>query len=281
MKKPKRTNLNPPGKCIFCEGGGLSKEHIFAEWMRPYMEPTTATHHYVTGSEYRPETGKTEPVYVRKGKLHRTGDTRSQKLYKACIPCNTGWMSRLQERAKPLVLPIILGCWPKLSKVDAAVVAAWATMFTMVAESADPATQASSQVERKLLMVGGAPPKDWIVWAGNYEGRVRDTSFWHFGIRFSPVPPDAVPPPCDLQVTFFAAGRMAIVTASGALMTSSQRFRLKLLARKFGFRRVYPAPWWEDLSTPTAIFGPQVLGFMEAAQRLWIPSTGSPNPLWS
>src|SRR5947208_778698 len=35
--RPRRANLKPPGKCIFCGGRGLTKEHMWADWLRPYI----------------------------------------------------------------------------------------------------------------------------------------------------------------------------------------------------------------------------------------------------
>ena len=46
-KKPKRKNLKPPGKCIFCGGDTLTKEHVWAEgrysrqeWKPRYLHNT-------------------------------------------------------------------------------------------------------------------------------------------------------------------------------------------------------------------------------------------------
>src|SRR5262249_12745786 len=35
---------NPPGKCIFCGGGGLSKEHVWSEWTHTYIGPDKRDH---------------------------------------------------------------------------------------------------------------------------------------------------------------------------------------------------------------------------------------------
>jgi hypothetical protein len=47
-------------------------------------------------------------------------------------------MSRLQERAKPLLLPLIKGESTAFTYDDQELLAAWITMFVMVAEQFDP-----------------------------------------------------------------------------------------------------------------------------------------------
>jgi hypothetical protein len=44
---------------------------------------------------------------TRPGPLHRKGDARSQKLKVVCKACNSGWMSELQDRTKPVLLPLL------------------------------------------------------------------------------------------------------------------------------------------------------------------------------
>jgi hypothetical protein len=57
-------------------------------------------------------------------------------------------MNGLQKRARPFLEPRIQNDWSEpLAEIGQAAIAAWATMFTMVVEQADPPTIAISQEE--------------------------------------------------------------------------------------------------------------------------------------
>lgn len=83
----------PPGRCIYCGGLGLSKEHIFADWLRDYI-PRDATEHSMAVTIQWPHMADTRLE-------SKTGDTHARRIRKVCVACNGGWMSELQQAAKP------------------------------------------------------------------------------------------------------------------------------------------------------------------------------------
>jgi hypothetical protein len=77
-------------------------------------------------------------------------------------------MSRLQEKAKPYVLPLVLGQVTALDAVAQGVVAAWIAMTVTVAELFDPSTAAVSHTQRRYLCKTQSVPPNWKIWIGHY-----------------------------------------------------------------------------------------------------------------
>jgi hypothetical protein len=98
------------------------------------------------------------------------GDPLHRKLRVVCGECNNGWMSRLQNRAKPILLPLILGEKAQLRRTAQTLIASWATMTAMVAEFAIPSTVTSPQSERVWFQANQVPAPNWRVWLGHYRG---------------------------------------------------------------------------------------------------------------
>jgi hypothetical protein len=156
-------------------------------------------------------------------------------------------MSRLQERAKPIVGPLILDNWSTLSPVQSKIVAMWAAMFTMVVEFADPKTQAITFEERDQFRLTQDMPPNWYVWVGRFNGLLWREGFNHFG--WGPLQEFSSPPSpaeialaskLDTQSTAFPVHRLFVMTFS------SSRTGLKVdegaFARRFGLRVMWPNP---------------------------------------
>jgi hypothetical protein len=212
----------PPGRCIFCGNGGTTKQHIWPGWLKSVVPRTFANHKQVRG-----RTGFTsgdEPLVAESRVAHRQGDPGTRRLRMVCRGCNNGWMSRLENRAKPVLAPVIRGETFDLHPTAQAVVPAWAAMMVMVAEHDDPATVAVPAPDRRFLMDAGSPPDHWRVWIGRYKGRRWKTGFCHHAFDFpwtefihsSSVEPVVFSSRTthNLQVTTFAAGEMLLHTFS-------------------------------------------------------------------
>jgi len=91
-------------------------------------------------------------------------------------------MSELQARAKPFISALLNDEWPVLDAAAQSTIAAWAAMFAMVVEFADPKTATIPQEHRTSLMKTGRAPQDWSVWIGRHDaGRFHPAYFNHFG----------------------------------------------------------------------------------------------------
>ena len=157
----KKKHPKPTDRCIFCGGKSkLTGEHVWADLLRNYLARTEPNNFHWTMYQG----GEPEP-----GILHRPGDAHSQKLKVVCGPCNNGWMSRLQEHAKPILVPLIQDDWPEIDESAQALFAAWAAMFTMVFEFADVRSATIPQEHRTALMNLGTVPRDWSIWIGRHD----------------------------------------------------------------------------------------------------------------
>jgi hypothetical protein len=153
-------------------------------------------------------------------------------------------MSQIQNGVKDLLLQMMNGRWPTLGQHEQALLASWATMFTMVVDFADLRTQAVTLEERDLFRRTLRPPPNWLVWCGLYSGVRWHTNFWHKGMAYTPerkAPPKGIAFKCDTQVTTFALGKLLFQTAS-----STSDFAGPLLEgfdypQSFDLRKLWPS----------------------------------------
>ena len=151
--------VDRPKTCIFCGTGKPTKEHVFGKWLYRHLPRNMLNYDKLTATQHR-----TRSVFRVKT---RSGDPRSLSVRCACRVCNNGWMSHLQELAKPIVTPMALGKPVVLDAHRQIHVATWAAMVTMTSDFDDPAMSAISQTQRDYLFVQGLPPQSLRVWIGH------------------------------------------------------------------------------------------------------------------
>jgi hypothetical protein len=79
-------------------------------------------------------------------------------------------MSRLQERAKPIVLSLAMGRKRTLDDEAQRTLAAWCAMSTMTSDYFYPSRAAIPQRHRDALRLNNSLPEDeWRIWIGHYE----------------------------------------------------------------------------------------------------------------
>jgi hypothetical protein len=113
--------------CLFCQQSGLlEKEHAYPDWVLNLLPgEKVGTSYYV--SSKLPNMVRT---WVTK---EHTGVT----VKAVCQTCNQGWMSRLEERAKTVLSPLLLGKGGRdLTGQDAALIVAWALKTSVVFDAA-------------------------------------------------------------------------------------------------------------------------------------------------
>ncbi len=151
--------------CIFCgpSCGRLTKEDVWPTWLGQYI-PKSGTSYSASSTVIHDD----RPADVIRKTIN--GDSKSRRVKLVCSNCNNGWMSRLQRRAKPVVLPLAMG-QSTLIGVDAQrTLAAWCAMSVMTSDHFYPDRAAIPQQHRDALMRLDAPPADqWKIWIGHYE----------------------------------------------------------------------------------------------------------------
>jgi len=141
--------------------------------MLPYLPKKNVLNHEIRSEVIFPE--KTDVKTIT-----RSGEPQSGRLTIACEACNTGWMHDLQDAARPILIPLIKGERYSLHRKAQATLAAWMTMFTMVAEymTKDPTKVGASPEDRRYLKENLAVPPNWKIWIANYEGGTILKGYW-------------------------------------------------------------------------------------------------------
>lgn len=158
---PKRRKT---GTCIYCgKYRKFSGEHIFPNWLSAqYPRRSLKTLHHLN----RPENYKVG----EKSKIHgvtefRQGDPYIEKVWNVCAPCNNGWMSKLQNEAKPLIKIFAEGGWTNLSETECKLLARWATMVSINFQCHARLLNAT-KYQRTTLMEGSMP-SGWKISIGS------------------------------------------------------------------------------------------------------------------
>jgi hypothetical protein len=93
------------GRCIFCGGEGLSKGHLFPNWLSQYL---------AIADPHTPQKRmRIDWLVDKRGEIlnsrkvkYRSGGVGNLKVRAVCRNCNNGWMSVLEQNAKVI--------WPRL-----------------------------------------------------------------------------------------------------------------------------------------------------------------------
>jgi hypothetical protein len=131
-------------KIMNCLSCGLtsntpSGEHVFSDWLLKELQCQELPMHF----SRRYGDGTTS--------VHRTGITiGSFRLKRVCEGCNNGWMSRLEDRAKPILLPLMKGQRgiDSLQEDECRILAKWAGKTALIESRA---IGAECPIDEKLL----------------------------------------------------------------------------------------------------------------------------------
>jgi hypothetical protein len=171
VKLPEQVMPSSKRVCIFCgknrsDGVAfrLTKEDVWPIWLNEHVPRDLKNYTFGLG-------------FVHKGRAEKTskkidGDPRSRRVKLICASCNNGWMSKLQERAKPILLPLIKGQHAILSPTSQTILALWCAMGVMTSDFFVPERQAIPQSDRDLLRLSSSIPIDtWKIWIGRFIRR--------------------------------------------------------------------------------------------------------------
>ena len=229
MTEKTKKRLKPQGRCIFCGGTGLSKEHIWSDWLKGLM-PQYDEHGEHWGSMHR-DSGSNDVEWTEPpSSSARQGSVFQRKVRNVCEQrCNNGWMSRVVDRAKPHVERMILGKSFQLDRKEQTDLAAWIGITTVIQELANRlGVPRIPPEERTVLMKTEAPPLSWSIWAARYTGEWwAPMGHYHIPMSYSKRPTDdeSNPPSGELQLTTFTLGELLVhvFTSTQAEMIEAYR----------------------------------------------------------
>jgi len=117
--------------------------------------------------------------------------------------CNAGWMSVIEDMAKPIMTPMIAGEPIALSTEQQVIIAIWTIKTAMVLDSMDGGGHFYSQDDRYNFRETRDPGAYISIWLGHYGGHYLQTFIRH-GIKASGKPG----PTFNAYIVTLAIGRL-------------------------------------------------------------------------
>jgi hypothetical protein len=136
-------------KCIFCARGNLSKEHFWPAW---------AAEHLPSGLARKETFEISNASTAQTSTVSRPGSLKHKKLRVVCESCNNEWMSVIENDAKRVVLPMLLGQSLFLEESAQRLLARWIALKVMVIDQSRPNHAVIGSQERKAFMERGIMP---------------------------------------------------------------------------------------------------------------------------
>jgi hypothetical protein len=110
-------------RCVFCGNEGVTREHVWPQWINKLLD------------ERPGDTSMT--VRSNRDNKGRKAPRLDMQLRQVSGPCNTRWMCRLEEQAKPILTPMIIGEMPvELTPVSQSTRANWAMKTVLMSDCA-------------------------------------------------------------------------------------------------------------------------------------------------
>ena len=145
-----------PGKCIFCGGGRLCREHVWPQWADDLLPKSTE--HGQSSMTFHldsaPEVGR---------QYSRQGSVTGVKLRVVCRTCNSGWMSQLEEGARQEVTALITGARLQMTTDRLDRLTAWVVLKLMVSDASPFGTPIFEQAEREAFYQNRTIPENLTV----------------------------------------------------------------------------------------------------------------------
>lgn len=247
------TQFIKKAKCIFCANPAESDEHPLPQWLDKVLGPRlNGAFHFQTRSE-----NQERRATVKK----KSGEARSKRLPVVCIPCNTKWMSQLQDSVKPVLTALIKDEAITLNSKEKNILAAWMTMTTMVLEFDDARNAVILERERNWFRsVVIPPPGRWMIFAGRLSATDNYDLYFHRpGTAYqSGTEPHSS---YNFQRTFLAIGQVILVAFSATAIDADSvppfAQGADEYARQTGFVKIWPpselAINWHSLPIHTPV----------------------------
>jgi hypothetical protein len=214
MSKTKK----PQGKCVFCNGTGLTKEHIFSDWLKTLLTRTADYGVLYRQNQIDPSGRET----LRTASDRESGSVHSRRVRVVCRSCNIGWMSDMVKFAKPVSAMMIDGTATSLDRTQMTALASWVTLASMMAEFSVTKEQRIERIipadDLDYIRQHHRPPPTWVVFLGRYDGRTWGPIRFHRH-RYYPYAPESTTPiveqrlkPFRFQVTTYNLEHLLVQT---------------------------------------------------------------------
>jgi len=211
MVASERAKRRSPRKCIFCGEGGtpgnpMTEEHLWPEWMHAYLPQ-------IPGMKTQAGRSRMRPGQLVNQQKIREGHVFTKRFRLVCKRCDTGWMSSIEEQAKPILVPMLQGQRITLLKNHKIRLAHWIALKVMVMESIDPIDCVITEFEREDFRATRTMPGLMRIFIGTHDLDEWYTGFWHQTLRahLGSTPPtqtNGLGRFKNIQTTAFGIGRI-------------------------------------------------------------------------
>jgi len=236
-----------PGTCIFCGLGRLSKEHLWSEWMHGLVRAHGVPQHNVA-EHY---VGDKKRGVISATKKVRGGHVTTRKFRVVCRVCNNTWMSGLEEAAKPILSPLLVGGDAVLSPDMQETLAKWVVLKAMVAEQSKPQEAVFSDLDRKVFKDEGIVPQGVTIWLARCFSPLWRNAFLRSSAQLAlsdSLPPRVIPTEekKNVQTTALGAGELFVYT----IVSKAEGLDLSYLAKVADYMlRLWPGSG-DDIAAP-------------------------------
>ena len=144
--------------CLFCLNQADSKEHVWPGWLLDFLGQGQSA----TVQWEQPGRSILSWSGIRAGIIVRC----------VCDKCNTGWMSDLEELAKPVISPLLLGEHRSIDTEQQLTIAVWAVKTAMTLEATSRRVRPFYRIQdRSRVAKASLPPSNTTVWLSAYDGQ--------------------------------------------------------------------------------------------------------------
>lgn len=182
-EKPRRKNLRARRKCIFCDQSGqsnpISNEHFWPEWMHPHLPRRPLAYKW-----HARQVVRLQQASVKRDKPQQ-GSAYTVTFKVVCKSCNETWMNEIEEKARPILIPMLCGLPITLSVEDQNHLTTWLALKTMVSEQHVPEDAVLESPARTEFMHRRIIPQSLKIWIAAHDLDEWYTGFWHRTISAS------------------------------------------------------------------------------------------------
>jgi hypothetical protein len=158
---------------VFCSGQDLSHEHVIPRWLREKLRIQGSVQEHL---EFGPP---------------RKWNTLALVFSEVCVKCNTGWLSRAEDRARPVLEPMLFGdCAISLNAMQQAKLAKWAVKTSLLIALKKSGNKPTGWVPSRSMSWlcqnpdSDEPPPGTYVWLGCLNTESMIVSYMQSGVLF-------------------------------------------------------------------------------------------------
>jgi hypothetical protein len=269
VKRVPRHLAGKARKCIFCNQPGLSKTHIWPDWLNKLLSPGIQHEELI---ETPPPLSRPITYKLRQGSIF------TKKPYLACVSCNTGWMKDFEDLVSKFSTLFSSFDPVTLQRIQTEALAGWITLIAILAEYIDQSGGhlTATVANLECIRLNRHPPAHWSIFAASLDARIWAARYRHHGTHIGQYESvdefeasAKVRPKPNTQTSSFGIGRIFFQVFS----SPDQRFVMdyRVAAKSAGLAQIWPLPpasLWPYAKEGMAKFPTKLMLTDETAEEL-------------